>query len=111
MSSLISLIGHDTIKNILLSYIRVLICNDYIWKIIFKLVIAQFRSYFKTCIKRQRHRSPFLDIFCGHIILLASYKKYLSSIFIPVKEARKGFFGCYIVCETMKDTKEGYFIM
>ena len=27
-----------------------------------------------------------------------------------VKEARKGFFGCYCVCETMKDTKEGYFI-
>ena len=27
------------------------------------------------------------------------------------KEARKGFFGCYSVCETMKDTKEGYFIM
>ena len=25
------------------------------------------------------------------------------------KEARKGFFGCYSVCETMKDTKEGYF--
>ena len=28
-----------------------------------------------------------------------------------VKEARKGFFGCYSVCETIKDTKEGYFIM
>ena len=28
-----------------------------------------------------------------------------------IKEARKGFFGCYSVCETMKDTKEGYFIM
>ena len=28
-----------------------------------------------------------------------------------VKEARKGFFGCYSVCETMKDTKEGYFIV
>ena len=25
----------------------------------------------------------------------------------PIKEARKGFFGCYSVCETMKDTKEG----
>ena len=25
----------------------------------------------------------------------------------PLKEARKGFFGCYSVCETMKDTKEG----
>ena len=24
-----------------------------------------------------------------------------------IKEARKGFFGCYSVCETMKDTKEG----
>ena len=23
------------------------------------------------------------------------------------KEARKGFFGCYSVCETMKDNKEG----
>ena len=23
------------------------------------------------------------------------------------KEARKGFLGCYSVCETMKDTKEG----
>ena len=23
------------------------------------------------------------------------------------KEARKGFFGCYSVCEKMKDTKEG----
>ena len=28
-----------------------------------------------------------------------------------IKEAGKGFFGCYSVCETMKDTKEGYFIM
>ena len=28
-----------------------------------------------------------------------------------LKEARKGFFGCYSVCETMKDTKEGYFTM
>ena len=28
-----------------------------------------------------------------------------------LKEARKGFFGCYSVCETMKDTKEGYFIV
>ena len=35
-------------------------------------------------------------------------KLFLSS---SVKEARKGFFGCYSVCETMKDTKEGYFIM
>ena len=26
---------------------------------------------------------------------------------LTVKEARKGFFGCYSVCETMKDTKEG----
>ena len=24
-----------------------------------------------------------------------------------IKEARKGLFGCYSVCETMKDTKEG----
>ena len=24
-----------------------------------------------------------------------------------LKEARKGFFGCYSVCETKKDTKEG----
>ena len=28
-----------------------------------------------------------------------------------IKEARKGFFGCYSVCETMKDTKEGYFMV
>ena len=28
-----------------------------------------------------------------------------------LKEARKGFFGCHSVCETMKDTKEGYFIV
>lgn len=49
--SLISLIGHNTIKNILLSYIRALICNEYIWKIIFKLQSYSFRSYFKTCIK------------------------------------------------------------
>ena len=27
--------------------------------------------------------------------------------FRQFKEARKGFFGCYSVCETMKDTKEG----
>ena len=27
------------------------------------------------------------------------------------KEARKGFFGCHSVCETMKDTKEVYFIV
>ena len=33
------------------------------------------------------------------------------SAFYLLKEARKGFFGCYSVCETMKDTKEGYFIM
>ena len=26
---------------------------------------------------------------------------------ISVKEARKGFFGCYSVCEAMKDSKEG----
>ena len=30
---------------------------------------------------------------------------------ISFKEARKGFFGGYSVCETMKDTKEGYFIV
>ena len=24
-----------------------------------------------------------------------------------LKEAQKGFFGCYSVCETIKDTKEG----
>ena len=42
VSSLISLIGHNTIKNILLSYIRALICNDYIWKIIFKLLSYSF---------------------------------------------------------------------
>ena len=28
-----------------------------------------------------------------------------------LKEARKGFLGCCSVCETMKDTKEGYFIV
>ena len=28
-----------------------------------------------------------------------------------LKEARKGFFVCYSVCETMKGTKEGYFIV
>ena len=28
-----------------------------------------------------------------------------------IKEARKGFLGCYSVCETMKDTKEGYSIV
>ena len=28
-----------------------------------------------------------------------------------VKEAWKGFFGCHSVCEKMKDTKEGYFIV
>ena len=26
---------------------------------------------------------------------------------VAIKEAQKGFFGCYSVCETMKDTKEG----
>ena len=30
---------------------------------------------------------------------------------VSLKEARKGFVGCYSVCETMKDTKEGYFIV
>ena len=30
---------------------------------------------------------------------------------IPMKEVRTDFFGCYSVCETMKDTKEGYFIV
>ena len=35
----------------------------------------------------------------------------LSAFPLKIKEARKGFFGCYSVCETMKDTKEGYFIM
>ena len=26
---------------------------------------------------------------------------------VVIKEARKGFFGCYSVCETLKDTKKG----
>ena len=30
---------------------------------------------------------------------------------IPMKEVGTDFFGCYSVCETMKDTKEGYFIV
>ena len=34
-------------------------------------------------------------------LLLSKTRKY------TFKEARKGFFGCYSVCETMKDTKEG----
>ena len=29
------------------------------------------------------------------------------NLFTAFKEARKGFFGCYSVCETMKDNKEG----
>ena len=37
--------------------------------------------------------------------LKCCYHKYS----IHLKEARKGFFGGYSVCETMKDTKEGYF--
>ena len=41
----------------------------------------------------------------GHLRLIMA----LSAI-ETLKEARKGFFGCYSVCETMKDTKEGYFI-
>ena len=33
------------------------------------------------------------------------------SSYCTLKETLKGFFGCYSVCETMKDTKEGYFIV
>ena len=33
------------------------------------------------------------------------------TVFKCLKEARKDFFGCCSVCETMKDTKEGYFIV
>ena len=43
--------------------------------------------------------------FVLHLILTWQH----SIIFI--KEARKGFLGCYSVCERMKDTKEGYFIV
>ena len=39
-------------------------------------------------------------------LLMRSEKRLFS-----LKQARKGFFGCYSVCETMKDTKEGYFIV
>ena len=42
---------------------------------------------------------------------LTLFKTQASDFTVPFKEARKGFFGCYSVCETMKDTKEGYFIM
>ena len=34
-------------------------------------------------------------------------RKHIFFSFLSFKEARKGFFGCYSVCETMKDTKEG----
>ena len=30
---------------------------------------------------------------------------------LNLKETRKGFLGRYSVCERMKDTKEGYFIV
>ena len=30
---------------------------------------------------------------------------------IKLRRLERVFFGCYSVCETMKDTKEGYFIM
>ena len=42
--------------------------------------------------------------------LLTDYGSWFM-VKVSFKEARKGFFGCYSVCETMKDTKEGYFIM
>ena len=48
------------------------------------------------------------------IATLNDWLKRLAPVFQPlrsIKEARKGFFGCYSVCETMKDTKEGYFIV
>ena len=47
-----SYITYRTLHNQKYSLIlRALICNDYIWKIIFKLQSCSFRSYFKTCIK------------------------------------------------------------
>ena len=59
--------------------------------------IASSSSFF-------RFRSDFLAFFAR-----ISYFNFLE--FKEFKEARKGFFGCYSVCETMKDTKEGYFIV
>ena len=38
---------------------------------------------------------------------LPSCLSKLDSLSFTFKEARKGFFGCYSVCETMKDTKDG----
>ena len=40
-----------------------------------------------------------------------SFKFYITLSKFALKEARKDFFGCHSVCETMKDTKEGYFIV
>ena len=50
-----------------------------------------------------KHYNLFLDKIC-------EIKESLD-ILAVLKAARKGFFGCYSVCETMKDTKEGYFIV
>ena len=44
-------------------------------------------------------------------VLFSPYPNEMKTNTAKFKEARKGFFGCYSVCETMKDTKEGYFIM
>ena len=46
-----------------------------------------------------------------HVFDEIEMNEFDHSILGLLKEARKGFFGCYSVCETMKDTKEGYFIM
>ena len=49
---------------------------------------------------------------CFLVMACAGYSRaQLKTLSSLLKEARKGFFGCYSVCETMKDTKEGYFIM
>ena len=69
--------------------------------------------------KTDRSISKRISCLSNHLLynLLPRFKESLkhlrpqTSLLPCLKEARKGFFGCYSVCETMKDTKEGYFIM
>ena len=47
------------------------------------------------------------QVFDGIHLVISFFFFVLSKKIIQLKEARKGFFGWYSACETMKDTKEG----
>ena len=56
-----------------------------------------------ACYWKQIYKPPLqFSGLCG-----TTFVSYLLQRFMQLKEARKGFFGCYSLCETMKDIKEG----